>query len=310
MCVPSWITPRGYSTEWSKKWESAVITARPRRAAPRHAASVGIDRAERQKIIPANEDPGGLASLQGSRINDLGAMIFRILRGNTVRRFNVFPGRSPWISRAREPCRVNEYMHHDWNETLWRRLHGSGSIRFRQTNIEMFDRKLYAARKRCTSTRVFIGLRLGQEIFSLYRKKEKEWLIKRKNLPTSCENVRERPPRSHLVCSINRRAQDCVVRIEHWTSQLSFLNHRKNKKNLLCAQPSKKTFRQGRSLNKSNADIGRIVGSLSQKKAAGTRDAASCRDTWKTRERIKHDVVPKRHMRTNFTPPSPRRERP
>lgn len=59
------------------------------RAAPR--APVGIDRAERQKIIPANEDPGGLASLQGSRINDLGAMIFRILRGNTVRRFNVFP---------------------------------------------------------------------------------------------------------------------------------------------------------------------------------------------------------------------------
>jgi len=148
MCVPSWITPRGYSTEWSKKWESAVITARPRRAAPRHAASVGIDRAERQKIIPANEDPGGLASLQGSRINDLGAMIFRILRGNTVRRFNVFPGRSPWISRAREPCRVNEYMYHDWNETLWRRLHGSGSDRFHQTDIEILDRKLYAARKR------------------------------------------------------------------------------------------------------------------------------------------------------------------
>jgi len=35
------------------------------------AAPVGIDRAERQKIIPANEDPGGLASLQRSRINDL-----------------------------------------------------------------------------------------------------------------------------------------------------------------------------------------------------------------------------------------------
>lgn len=79
--------------------------------APRHAAApVGIDRAERQKIIPANEDPGGLASLRGSRINDLGAMIFRILRWNTVRRFNAFPrSLSVDISRAGASSRVNEY---------------------------------------------------------------------------------------------------------------------------------------------------------------------------------------------------------
>ena len=71
--------------------------AAPRRAAPRRSGSIERKgkKSFRQTRIP---EASRRYKDQGSMIS--GAMIFRILRRNTVKRFNVFPGLSSEYNRA------------------------------------------------------------------------------------------------------------------------------------------------------------------------------------------------------------------